>query len=165
MFCPKCGKSNSGNVKYCRSCGLGLETIANVVQTELLKRETQGGFFNERFFGRLGYGFLYAFLSVGFGFLFTIAVYYKFQLFGAELMGYFAIFGFVLLGVLSALFFGVQKYVAHGVLERPEASPDTAQLNSEMAGELPAGSLESARSAASVTENTTELLNARIKQH
>ena len=35
MYCPNCGKTNSPEQRFCRSCGLGLEKI---VQSELASR-------------------------------------------------------------------------------------------------------------------------------
>jgi zinc-ribbon domain len=34
MFCPNCGRDNSGTKKFCPSCGLKLQTIAEVLTNE-----------------------------------------------------------------------------------------------------------------------------------
>src|SRR5215831_17588448 len=34
MYCPNCGKENSEQQKFCRSCGLGLQTISEALGTE-----------------------------------------------------------------------------------------------------------------------------------
>ncbi|NNE97447.1 MAG: zinc ribbon domain-containing protein, partial [Pyrinomonadaceae bacterium] len=31
MFCPKCGKGNSSEIKYCASCGTNLEAISRAL--------------------------------------------------------------------------------------------------------------------------------------
>ena len=129
--------------------------MAGVFQTELLKIENENVFFNERMFGRLGYGFLYAFFGVGFGLLFTFAVYLKFKYFGAEMMAFFAVFGFVFLGVLSLLSFAARKLISAKSLAHSEATSETAKLNSDVVEALnPGDPVE----AGSVIENTTELL-------
>jgi predicted nucleic acid-binding Zn ribbon protein len=34
MYCPKCGKENPEKPRFCRSCGLGLQTIAEALVNE-----------------------------------------------------------------------------------------------------------------------------------
>ena len=35
MYCPNCGKDNSNEQRFCRSCGLSLQTISKVLNSEL----------------------------------------------------------------------------------------------------------------------------------
>ncbi len=35
MYCPNCGKTNSGEQKFCRSCGLGLEKVVQALVHQL----------------------------------------------------------------------------------------------------------------------------------
>jgi hypothetical protein len=37
MYCPQCATSNTDGVKFCRSCGLGLERLALALGGELVK--------------------------------------------------------------------------------------------------------------------------------
>ncbi|HYP50741.1 MAG TPA: zinc-ribbon domain-containing protein [Pyrinomonadaceae bacterium] len=38
MFCPKCGSQNAENVRFCRSCGLELESVSAVMTGKLSLR-------------------------------------------------------------------------------------------------------------------------------
>src|ERR1700687_4963161 len=42
MYCPSCGKENSVEQRYCRSCGLSLLTIAQALAHELSAKEPVG---------------------------------------------------------------------------------------------------------------------------
>ena len=35
MYCPNCGKENQGSPRFCRSCGLGLQTISQALANEV----------------------------------------------------------------------------------------------------------------------------------
>ncbi|NNE66387.1 MAG: hypothetical protein HKN33_07450 [Pyrinomonadaceae bacterium] len=153
MYCPNCAKANSNEVSYCRGCGISLDGVSKLLESELSKSPDQDKFLNSRFFSRIGNGFLYAFLGVGFGLIFTMAVYFKFKWFGAEMMAYFAVFGFALLGVLSILFFGLSR-MTRSSPKSPEGAV-TSELDSNDVRKLESTGFPSARS---ITENTTDLL-------
>lgn len=156
MYCPKCGEPNETALKYCRSCGLGLEQVEKAFLAEVRKALPDEGWLSEAFFGRLSKVFLVAFLLVGFAFLFSIAVYYKFLIFGAETMGLFGVFGFLLLGFLSLAFYVLKKRSA-----RRGRFPDQAAEGAETAeleADLPALQPGAPQEAGSVTENTTRHL-------
>lgn len=40
MYCPNCGKDNSNDERFCRSCGLSLQVIAQVLVDELSATES-----------------------------------------------------------------------------------------------------------------------------
>jgi hypothetical protein len=42
MYCPNCGKENSGGQRFCRSCGLSLQTLTRVLGEELATSKTEG---------------------------------------------------------------------------------------------------------------------------
>jgi len=54
MFCPKCGVATSEDAVYCRSCGLSLIPIAEMVAGEPLERGSALGIRSREGIGRLG---------------------------------------------------------------------------------------------------------------
>jgi hypothetical protein len=61
MFCPNCGKDNSTGQRFCRSCGMGLEAVSQVVASEL----SAGGAGRwPRWDVPLGYGFFMLLLGL-----------------------------------------------------------------------------------------------------
>src|SRR6185503_9365280 len=67
MFCPDCGKENSPEQKFCRSCGLSLEKVAESVAEQRPATELNTHFKNrQRQIERL--------LSVIIGSMFTLFV-------------------------------------------------------------------------------------------
>lgn len=43
MFCPKCGSQNAESVRFCRSCGLELETVSAALTGRLSLQKNNGG--------------------------------------------------------------------------------------------------------------------------
>ncbi len=43
MYCPNCGKDNSNEQRFCRSCGLSLQTISQVLVNELSANKLDDG--------------------------------------------------------------------------------------------------------------------------
>jgi predicted nucleic acid-binding Zn ribbon protein len=43
MYCPVCGKENPEKPRFCRSCGLGLQTISQVLGNELSATKSDEG--------------------------------------------------------------------------------------------------------------------------
>src|ERR1700730_2292131 len=43
MYCPNCGKENSYEQRFCRSCGLSLQTIPQALANELSVAQSDGG--------------------------------------------------------------------------------------------------------------------------
>jgi hypothetical protein len=112
MFCPNCGNKFDENLKYCRNCGLPLARIARITAEEAVHLSGKGPGFSERIFGKLATGFFAAFAVVGFGAIFFLAVYFKFRIFGQEMMAWFGVFGFFLLAFLGILFYGLKHFLA-----------------------------------------------------
>jgi MFS family permease len=43
MYCPNCGKTNSTEQRFCRSCGLGLEKVVESLSEQLLTTDLDTG--------------------------------------------------------------------------------------------------------------------------
>ncbi|HUF04056.1 MAG TPA: hypothetical protein VMM38_07760 [Aridibacter sp.] len=125
---------------------MGLEGVRQVYSDELAKRSVDAPGFRERLFKKLGFWSLIAFASVGFGFVFAIAAYYKFQIFGAEMMAGFGVFGFLLLGALSVLFFAFGSSAARKRL-RSGRTEEGGQVEGTPTRILDEGHTEAARTA------------------
>ena len=157
MFCPNCGNKNSEKLRFCRSCGLKLEKITKILAEENLPNQETNILKNKKLFEKLGFISLLCFLGMAFGYVFYLAVYYKFLLFGKELMAAFALFGFIGLGLLSSFFFNFHKFYNRG--KDKNELPDEIEEAEERL--LTEGEFEP---VPSVTENSTELLNAKIQR-
>jgi len=58
MFCPNCGKENQADQKFCRSCGLKLDAVLQVVADQFPSEEYAAMQRRKRIFERLGLGAL-----------------------------------------------------------------------------------------------------------
>jgi hypothetical protein len=117
MHCPKCGENNEEGQHFCRVCGLAIDAVEKAYRAELRKMATDESWLSERFFGRLAAVSFFSFVAVAFGLLFSLTVYYKFEIFGKELMALFGVLGFLFLGVLSVVFYGLKKFVGGGAAD------------------------------------------------
>ncbi|MCA1622465.1 MAG: hypothetical protein LC768_06985 [Acidobacteria bacterium] len=106
-------------------------------------------------FRKLGFISLSLLFGLCFGFVFYLAVYYKFLIFGKEVMGIIGLMAMVFLGLLSLVFFNLPNF-----LDREEISEEFSKDNEIEEARvteklLAEGNFEPFRS---VTENSTELL-------
>ena len=157
MFCPNCGKNNEDKLKFCRDCGLKLDKVSQILAEADLQNQETNILDNRRLFEKLGFISLICFLGMAFGYVFYLAVYYKFLLFGKELMAVFALFGFIVLGILTLFFFNFHKF--YNRQKNENELPDEIERAEERV--LSEGNFEP---VPSVTENSTELLNVEIKR-
>ena len=154
MFCPNCGKETNEQ-KFCRDCGLKVEKIFNVLVKEIQESEKSSVQKRDDLFRKLGFISLSLLFGLCFSFVFYLAVYYKFLIFGKEIIGAIGLTAMVCLGLLSLFFFNLPK-----LLERKELSAEFS-TNSEIEEAriteklLSGGNFEPIQS---VTENSTELL-------
>ena len=156
MHCPSCGNESSLDQKFCRRCGLRLESVSKLVaghQTpEAIKREAKK---NEQDVVRR----MYRWMMWGFaGFLIGIVMLVVGKTFALD-----KIFGLVaslvLLGGTAAAAYGVMSAMRDGVSpskKLPEAFEPTALSEPDTGNDLIEARVPLA--VPSVTERTTELI-------
>jgi len=162
MFCPNCGANNTTEQKFCRSCGLNLESsaaslleqIPSAEAAKLLKREK-----NLEKFGNVAFG--------GFGLVIAIAVaalvywiFAKMVLSGENIFGGILLMAFMIFAALTLAYVVFKE----DLKERKQKTNPT--LKNEMAETLETGKLLEEKPfepARSVTENTTDLLPVESK--
>ena len=157
MFCPKCGKENSTEQKFCRACGLNLEKTAENLQEQLAISDVISPSKISKFFeklGKIGFGGLIGAGLVGI-FLIIISLFNKFIFSGQTdkiFLGVFLIIFFVC-GILGLAYVIFQEYLkekqrnSNLIMQKEFESKITAKLLEEKDFEpIP-----------SITENSTEL--------
>jgi uncharacterized membrane protein YvbJ len=158
MYCPNCGNQNSTDQKFCRSCGLGLQKVAQTLGEQLPTKLDVSLQQKKERFEKLGLAALGIF---GGGLLIPILysiIYTKMWIQGKIMAGLGSLAMVVLLGfgLLAAILFAKANEVKEAAAKRPSLEP--AELNSGVeTRELPAYSAP-ARPVFSVVDRTTELL-------
>ena len=56
MYCPNCGQSNEIEQRFCRRCGLNLETVSESLSTQLLGGDVEPGDRRLELFGNIAFG-------------------------------------------------------------------------------------------------------------
>ena len=161
MYCPNCGNKNSADQKFCRSCGLGLQKVAQTLGEQLpTKRDLSLQEKKERF-EKLGVAALGIF---GAGLVIPIlySIFYTTMWSQGNIvkgLGMLAILLVLACGVMSAILFAKANELKETAAKRPlpeqlESHPqaDTRELPEHSAPETP---------VFSVADRTTELLRAR----
>lgn len=156
MFCPHCGKTNSAEQKFCRSCGLSLEKVAQSLAEQLPAAESNKGLQDrQRTIERA--------LSIVLGGAFTVFVgailwtlVYKIIIVKGEVLQGLMFLG-LFLSLMIALLLVIYRESLREKLTRGKLSQTTSPLVEPTGELLPEGNLEP---IPSVTERTTELLNA-----
>jgi zinc-ribbon domain len=161
MFCPNCGVENRSEQNYCRSCGLKLDTISQLVSEQFPTKEYAALQKRKELFEKLGLFSLSIFGFLGFLFL-LVAGYYKIILFGADVVLAAALAAFIGFGLLAVFFFNYPKLFMKFEKINPRLSPTeesamTGQPNSNLIEDKPFEPVPS------VTEDSTELLSVENK--
>ena len=158
MFCPHCGKTNSAESKFCRSCGLSLEKVKQSLAEQLPEAELDNHLRDrKRQVERI--------LTVVLGSASAVAVLgmlwaliYKMIILRGEVVK-----GSFLLGLFVAAVTALLMVIYRESLQESITRQRMSQLSlpeKETKGKLPEPSYET---LASVTERTTELLFAEDK--
>ena len=162
MFCPNCGANNSTEQKFCRSCGLNLERTAESLleqipsaeSVKLLKRERKLEKFGTIAFG--GFGLV---ILTGIGAIIYL-IFTKMILTGENVFAGILLVAFMIFAALTLAYVVFNE----DLKERKQKAKPT--LQSELADARDTGKLLEEKPfepAASVTENTTDLLYAEQK--
>jgi hypothetical protein len=147
MYCPNCGKENPEKPRFCRSCGLGLQTISQALGNELSATKSDDSSIEivepeqKRWRNPLMYGFLMLLLGM------AIVIFGKkiaVEQLIADLGMLIAILGIGLLG-----FKGVSLLRAQSGSSRQSKTLLESKPTTELPLALPS------REPASVTEHTT----------
>jgi uncharacterized membrane protein YvbJ len=160
MFCPNCGSKNSTQQKFCRSCGLSLEKIAQSVVEQLPAKFNQSLENRKEKLERLGVIALSGFGVAGGGVLFYLIIF-KMMLAEGKILAGFALLTIILCGLLAVFFFNYANSLSEKAiknrLQQPEELPEY---------ETPAKLLNDTylEPTPSVTERTTELLYIERKE-
>ncbi len=154
MFCPNCGSRNSAGQKFCRSCGLSLEKIAQSVVEQLPVKAEESIEKRRDKIEKLGVAALISFGAIGIGFLFY-QIIFKMMLAQGKVLAGTALLILIVCGLLAMVFFNYANSLREAATKRrlqqpaelPKAETSTKLLDESHLEPVP-----------SVTERTTELL-------
>jgi len=157
MFCPNCGANNSTEQKFCRSCGLNLEKsseslleqIPNAQNANLIKQSQLVEKFGNFALGGLGLVILTAISAIIYG------IFSKMILTGANVLVGILLIAFLIFAALSLIFVMFNESIKEKKAKTNPALKSELNEKQETAKLLEQKHFEP---AASVTENSTELL-------
>jgi len=157
MYCPNCGNKTSADQKFCRSCGLGLQKIAQSLSDQLPTRLDKSLQQRKEKFEKLGVAALSIF-GAGVSIPILYSIFYKMMWTQGKVLAGLGLLALILVmacGLLSTILFAkaneLKETPANPNPPKPlEMNPteDTKELLSEGAPQP----------AFSVAERTTELL-------
>ncbi|MEP6901268.1 MAG: zinc ribbon domain-containing protein [Actinomycetota bacterium] len=161
MFCPNCGAENKSEQNFCRSCGLKLDAISQVVAEQFPTKEYAEFQKRKELFEKLGIFSISSFGLIGIAFLLALVGYYKMILFGADVIFLSGLAAFMVFGLLSVFFFNYPKLFMKFDKINPRLSPIEQEKISTPTNKL----IEDKpfEPVPSVTENSTELLHIERK--
>lgn len=161
MYCPNCGKETSSQQRFCRSCGLGLEKVAQSVNEQLPTELDENLLAQKARYERWGRAALSVF-GLGVLSLILYFIVYQEMIVKGDILGGLAALGFILLvaaGLASVLLFVKASEVKQETAKRrsqAQADVKEAVKKADTTGRLlPEIHLEP---LPSVTEQTTDLL-------
>ena len=164
MYCPNCGNQNSADQKFCRSCGLGLQKVAQTLSEQLPTKFDLSLQQKKERFEKLGVVALSIF-GAGVAIPFLYGIFYKMMYTQGRITAGLGTLALVLVlasGLISVILFAkaneVKETPAKPLLpDQPQlhADPDTRELPDRSAPETP---------VFSVADRTTELLQQNKNQ-
>jgi hypothetical protein len=158
MYCPNCGNKNSADQKFCRSCGLGLQKVAQTLSEQLPTKLDLSLQQKKERFEKLGIAALSIF---GAGLVIPIlySIFYTTMWTQGNIvkgLGKLALLLVLACGLIAAILFAKAKDVKEAAAKRP--SPDQPELHPQAdTRELPEHSAPETP-VFSVVDRTTELL-------
>ena len=160
MYCPNCGKQNSADQKFCRSCGLGLQKIAASLSEQVPTKLDLSLQQKKEKFEKLGVAALSVF-GVGVAIPILYGIFYKMMYTQGKYIAGLGTLALIIIlgcGLLSVILFAKANEVKETSAKRPVPGPpelnsgtDTRELPEKPAPQPP---------AFSVADRTTELLGA-----
>jgi hypothetical protein len=163
MFCPNCGQENQADQKFCRSCGLKLDAVLQVVADQFPSEEYAALLRRKRKFERLGLGALSIAGLIGLMLLLFTVGLYKLIVFGPEVLFGLSIVAVIFFLLLSVVLIGYPKLFMRFEKVDPQLAPLDESTSIQTTGKL----LEDRpfEPVPSVTENTTDLLLRKDTRH
>ena len=158
MFCPNCGNQNSTDQKFCRSCGFGLQKVAQTLSEQLPTKLDLSRQQKKERFEKLGVAALSIF-GAGVAIPILYGIFYKMMYTQGKVIAGLGLLALIIVlgcGLLSAILFAKANEVKEMPAKRrlpdqtelpPQA--DTRELPRHSAPETP---------VFSVVDRTTELL-------
>lgn len=157
MYCPNCGNQNSRDQKFCRSCGLGLEKIAQSLTDQLPTKADKTLTQQKEKLERLGVAAVSVF-GLGVLSIFLYNIVYKMMLTQGKIMTGLVALALMLVlgcGLLSVILFAKANELKEAAAKRPIDGPPELKPTETTRALLPESHPEP---IVSVTEGTTDLL-------
>ncbi|HSE18096.1 MAG TPA: zinc ribbon domain-containing protein [Pyrinomonadaceae bacterium] len=148
MYCPNCGNKNAEGQNFCRSCGLGLEKIAQSLTEQLPAVAVQSLQERKERLERLGVASLSVFGLGIFGFL-LYNIFFKLLLTQGPLVATLAVLGAIIFlgsGLVSVILFAKANELKEAAAKRQIGSVTSELLESHQ------------QPTFSITDGTTNLL-------
>jgi len=163
MFCPNCGKENQAEQKFCRSCGLKLDAVVQVVADQFPSEEYAALQRRKRIFERLGLGALSIAGLIGLMLLLFTVGLYKLIVLGPEVLFGLSIVAVIFFLPLSVFSIGYPKLF----MRFEKVNPQLASLDESTSIQTTGKLLEDRffEPVPSVTDDTTDLLLRNDTRH
>jgi hypothetical protein len=162
MYCPNCGNKNSTEQRFCRSCGLGLEKIAQSLTEQLPTQLDESLHERKERLERWGVAALSVF-GVGVLSFLLYGIFYKLMITQGKVLAGLAVLAFTIImgcGLVSAILFAMAKETKEAGARRLAKEPAELSPGAGTQELLPEAHTEP---VFSVAERTTDLLYAETK--